>query len=764
MNHSIDYFKDEIRCGFYVPTAMKQAWAAALDVLEVIDKICERHGIKYFADWGTLLGAVRHGGFVPWDDDLDICMLRDDYIRFRKVADEEMPVSYVIHDYERQDNHWLFLSRVVNNSRICFEEEYLESHNNFPWLAGVDIFVKDYLFTDESMEKARDKEILGLIALADGIREGSINRQQAIIKLADIENKYDIKFSDKQFDRDMAVFLYRLAEQQMSVVSAEETDKVGQIFPWVLKNGLRSAESKNKYDSFIRLPFEDTTIPVPAAYNTVLSSKYGDYCKIKKVWDGHDYPYFESQKANLEKVSGEALPSFKFSSDMLVRPEIDNEGALKTVSKECLAALQMNIDKAEKMLGEGKFDRFAKTLEDSQQLAAEYGTFVEKVKGNDSECATFVTDALQKFCDALWEDYQSAGSKEIFVLSKSRSALTNVTEVVNDRISSRREILFLPVGAVEWKAFNEIYRSSIESNTDVYVVPLPVMKKSFFGDIQMTDEEIRVSVHKEDYPEEVICSEWADYDISVHCPDVVYIQNPYDSFNPCLTVPPDYYAGNIRKYSKKLIYIPIGKTAEFGINDVNDLYNMKHYVTSPGVIYADEVYVQSDNIRNLYIRSLSEFAGKETEPIWADKIRTFFSNEKEAANAGKEKRLVYCIGANELKEHPDAFIDALKERLEILDKESADFRVFVTFFPDDRGEWGNIDPCLSREVFKTVEEAVKQATNMEILELSELETEMKQLTYDGYYGSPSPIVSVFMQREKPVMLAGYAVRYIQEHY
>lgn len=91
MGHSIDFFKDEIRNGFYIPTAIKQAWAADLDVLAENDRICKKHDIKYFADWGTFLGAVRHGGYVPWDDDLDICMLRDDYIKFRSVADEELP-------------------------------------------------------------------------------------------------------------------------------------------------------------------------------------------------------------------------------------------------------------------------------------------------------------------------------------------------------------------------------------------------------------------------------------------------------------------------------------------------------------------------------------------------------------------------------------------------------------------------------------------------------------------------------------------------
>ncbi|MDO5402264.1 MAG: LicD family protein, partial [Eubacteriales bacterium] len=66
------YFEDEVRDGFYVPAMMKRAWAAQLQVLEDVDKVCRDNDIQYFAEWGTLLGAVRHHGFIPWDDDMDI--------------------------------------------------------------------------------------------------------------------------------------------------------------------------------------------------------------------------------------------------------------------------------------------------------------------------------------------------------------------------------------------------------------------------------------------------------------------------------------------------------------------------------------------------------------------------------------------------------------------------------------------------------------------------------------------------------------------
>ena len=80
-----DFYQAEYRDGFFVDEERKKVWAVELDLLELLISICDKHGIKYFAIGGTLLGAARHKGFIPWDDDIDIGMLRKDYDRFLKV-------------------------------------------------------------------------------------------------------------------------------------------------------------------------------------------------------------------------------------------------------------------------------------------------------------------------------------------------------------------------------------------------------------------------------------------------------------------------------------------------------------------------------------------------------------------------------------------------------------------------------------------------------------------------------------------------------
>ena len=83
-----DFFEDEVRSGFYVPAMMKRCWAAQMEVLQMFSEFCSQQSLRWFAAYGTLLGAVRHKGFIPWDDDIDVWMLRTDYERFIGLADK----------------------------------------------------------------------------------------------------------------------------------------------------------------------------------------------------------------------------------------------------------------------------------------------------------------------------------------------------------------------------------------------------------------------------------------------------------------------------------------------------------------------------------------------------------------------------------------------------------------------------------------------------------------------------------------------------
>ena len=84
VSNSNSKYKDEYRWDFLVDGKRKRIWETELDMLRLLDKLCKENNLKYFAEFGTLLGAVRHKGFIPWDDDIDVVMMRDDYKNYWK--------------------------------------------------------------------------------------------------------------------------------------------------------------------------------------------------------------------------------------------------------------------------------------------------------------------------------------------------------------------------------------------------------------------------------------------------------------------------------------------------------------------------------------------------------------------------------------------------------------------------------------------------------------------------------------------------------
>ena len=164
-----EYFQSETRDGFYIDSKMKHAWAAQLEVLEEIKRICTLHDIRFFADWGSLLGTVRHHGFIPWDDDLDIGMLRDDYMRFLDIAPAELSQFFELKSLYNDPSHDNVKCRVITGRFMNFDKDYLLRFHECPYVIGIDIFPIDYIPRDNTRMKEQTELIELVMSIAASI-------------------------------------------------------------------------------------------------------------------------------------------------------------------------------------------------------------------------------------------------------------------------------------------------------------------------------------------------------------------------------------------------------------------------------------------------------------------------------------------------------------------------------------------------------------------------------------------------------------------
>lgn len=232
-----------------------------ISVLDEVDLFCKNNGIRYFLIAGTLLGAVRHKGFIPWDDDIDICMLRKEYERFVSLYEGK---TTEIMTSEKNGDYYYPFAKVVKRSTLTEEECDYSSTLGI----NIDVFQIDNIPDGEKARRkyyrniSRYRKLLSrkvfwktkhlfkkVLLLPYFLFHGSISKKQSINK--------------------------------MNVVASQYKDEMTQLRGCTIWNDdMRGIVNSECFDDAVYLEFEHKKYPCPIGYKEWLSSKYGDYMKL----------------------------------------------------------------------------------------------------------------------------------------------------------------------------------------------------------------------------------------------------------------------------------------------------------------------------------------------------------------------------------------------------------------------------------------------------------------------------------------------------
>lgn len=246
-----------------------------IEILDFVVDYCEKNGIRYYLAGGTLLGAIRHQGFIPWDDDIDIGMLRSDYERF--IEGFSTNNHYKVISLDKEKNYKYVFAKVVDTRTELIEFNVCQSSGLGVY---IDVFPIDAI-PDDSFEKEKFfKEVRILSNLS---------------RWAVLKNKPEFSFKTRVINcLCRTIGTYRLLEQFNKVIRSykdEETKYVSPVCVLVHRNIIFE---KSMFDDLIQAKFENKKYLIPARYDEYLTAIFGDYMLLPPMEERVSHHSFDA--------------------------------------------------------------------------------------------------------------------------------------------------------------------------------------------------------------------------------------------------------------------------------------------------------------------------------------------------------------------------------------------------------------------------------------------------------------------------------------
>ena len=250
-----------------VKKSVREVQNKILEIMKYIDAVCRKNGIVYYIMGGTALGAIRHGGFIPWDDDLDIFMTPQEYAKFKSVMEREGNPNYVLQEW-RTVKDYLEYAKVRMNGTTFIEENFKDRKNMHQGIY-VDIMILHKVPESKFMQKMvyYESKFVTLYALSQRNWKPKNKGQAMMLRF--------LKFLPCQF---ISKICYRHIYKYDDM-----TDNFMYCY-WITPAKFRSGLFDKKFfDAPIDIPFEDAIFYGSKHIKDYLTYRYGDYMKLPSI-------------------------------------------------------------------------------------------------------------------------------------------------------------------------------------------------------------------------------------------------------------------------------------------------------------------------------------------------------------------------------------------------------------------------------------------------------------------------------------------------
>ncbi len=289
-----NFLEEEERCGYVIPKQMKECWAVQMDCLAEFDRVCKEHYLRYFAHAGTLLGAVRHQGFIPWDDDIDVIMLREEYEKLANLGQEAFREGYFLQS-SYNDKIVRGFMRVRKDGTTCLGDScYGHKYHRGIWL---DIFVLDALpESPRRLKFWKNRVNLDFHLIAFPV----MRSWHKIMAEPPLKR---IPFALMKPVLDLLLWLKggknnAFAKYEALCRKYENTDTpyIGDIAFLASKKKI-FRDKKENYRDVVMLPFENMMLPCPVGYDDILRIQYGNYMEFVKGTAYHNDLFIDANNS-----------------------------------------------------------------------------------------------------------------------------------------------------------------------------------------------------------------------------------------------------------------------------------------------------------------------------------------------------------------------------------------------------------------------------------------------------------------------------------